>query len=139
MAKRRKLPFFAISAVTGEGIEPLKYAIAELVATHRPAPVEMTPRPHPRKLKPAYPPPPSSATPPQLLTPPAVSSPHAPRPLRRHLRPSPPRPPRHRRAAADAFALDSVLFAPTGRQPLKPGRTHTPFADRLAMVALDCA
>ena len=37
-AKRRKLPSIAISAVTGEGIEPLKYAIAELVAAHRPAP-----------------------------------------------------------------------------------------------------
>src|ERR1700729_1130823 len=36
MAKRRKLPFFVISAVTGEGIETLKYAIAEMVAEHRP-------------------------------------------------------------------------------------------------------
>ncbi len=41
MAKRRKLPFFAISAVTGEGVEPLKYAIAEAVAAHRPAHVEI--------------------------------------------------------------------------------------------------
>ncbi|GGG67469.1 GTPase ObgE [Edaphobacter dinghuensis] len=41
MAKRRKLPFFAISAVTGEGIEPLKYAIAEAVAAHRPARIEI--------------------------------------------------------------------------------------------------
>src|ERR1700761_8635642 len=31
MAKRRKLPFFAISAVTGEGIQELKYALGELV------------------------------------------------------------------------------------------------------------
>src|SRR6266478_6805912 len=35
MAKRRKLRIFPISAVTGEGIEPLKYAIAELVEQHR--------------------------------------------------------------------------------------------------------
>jgi GTPase len=60
MAKRRKLKLFTISAVTGEGIEPLKYAIAELVAKHRPE----TPKPQPEaptKLKPAYPPPASSA------------------------------------------------------------------------------
>jgi GTP-binding protein len=58
-AKRRKLPFFAISAVSGEGIEPLKYAIAEMVAAHRPAPIQITePKPAtPIKLKPAYPPP----------------------------------------------------------------------------------
>ena len=58
-AKRRKLPFFAISAVSGEGIEPLKYAIAEMVAAHRPAPIQLTePKPAtPIKLKPAYPPP----------------------------------------------------------------------------------
>jgi GTP-binding protein len=37
MAKRRKLPFFTISAVTGEGVEALKYAIADMVATHRPS------------------------------------------------------------------------------------------------------
>jgi GTP-binding protein len=60
MAKRRKLPFFAISAVTGEGIEPLKFAIAEMVATHRPVDLEPAP-PEPAKLKPHYPPPPSSA------------------------------------------------------------------------------
>ena len=40
-AKRRKLPFHPISAVTGEGIEPLKYAIAELVAAHRPAAIDI--------------------------------------------------------------------------------------------------
>ncbi len=40
-AKRRKLPFYAISAVTGEGIEPLKYAIAEMVAAHRPTPIDL--------------------------------------------------------------------------------------------------
>ena len=63
-AKRRRLPFYAISAVTGEGIEPLKYAISELVAAHRPAPIEMgepnsaTPGSgKPAKRKPAYPPP----------------------------------------------------------------------------------
>jgi GTPase len=63
-AKRRKLPFYAISAVTGEGIEPLKYAISELVAAHRPAPIGMgepnsaTPGSgKPAKRKPAYPPP----------------------------------------------------------------------------------
>jgi GTP-binding protein len=63
-AKRRKLPFYAISAVTGEGIEPLKYAIAELVAAHRPVPIALgepnspTPAPgKPAKRKPAYPPP----------------------------------------------------------------------------------
>jgi GTPase len=60
MAKRRKLPFFIISAVTGEGVEALKYAIADMVATHRP--IEMTPEaPSTAKLKPNYPPPPSSA------------------------------------------------------------------------------
>jgi nicotinate-nucleotide adenylyltransferase len=43
------------------------------------------------------------------------------------------------KAAADAFHLDSVLFAPTGRQPLKLDGTPTPFADRLAMTVLACA
>jgi GTP-binding protein len=62
MAKRRKLPFYPISAVTGEGIEPLRYAIAELVAAHRPADIgvdESKPAAaaKPAKLKPAYPPP----------------------------------------------------------------------------------
>lgn len=41
-------------------------------------------------------------------------------------------------AAADAFALDLVLFAPVGRQPLKPEGQATPFADRMAMVRLAC-
>ena len=41
-------------------------------------------------------------------------------------------------AAADAFALDRVLFAPAGRQPLKMEDTPTAFADRVAMVALAC-
>ena len=41
-------------------------------------------------------------------------------------------------AAADAFALDVVLFAPVGRQPLKPEGTVASFSDRLAMVELAC-
>ncbi|HEV2646044.1 MAG TPA: GTPase ObgE [Acidobacteriaceae bacterium] len=62
-AKRRKMPFFVISAVSGEAIEPLKYAIAELVAAHRPAHVDMAdekkhdPITGRVKVKPAYPPP----------------------------------------------------------------------------------
>jgi GTP-binding protein len=56
MAKRRKLPFFVISAVTGEGVEPLKYAIAEMVAEHRP--IQLEPKTPPAlKPKAAYPPP----------------------------------------------------------------------------------
>jgi GTP-binding protein len=35
-ARRRKLPFYEISAVTGQGIDKLKFAIAEAVAEHRP-------------------------------------------------------------------------------------------------------
>ena len=59
-ASRRKLPFFTISAVTGEGIDKLKYAIAESVAEHRTH--EPLPSPEPAiyrqpKPKPAYPPP----------------------------------------------------------------------------------
>jgi GTP-binding protein len=60
MAKRRKLPFYAISAVTGEGVEALKFAIAEMVAEHRPVDVKVE-APEPVKLKPHYPPPPASA------------------------------------------------------------------------------
>jgi nicotinate-nucleotide adenylyltransferase len=41
-------------------------------------------------------------------------------------------------AAADAFSVDTVLFTPTGRQPLKPMGTPTPYAERLAMVTLAC-
>ena len=37
MAKRRKLPFYEISAVTGAGVEALRYAIAERVRDHRTA------------------------------------------------------------------------------------------------------
>ena len=60
MAKRRKLPFYTISAVTGEGVEPLKFAIAEMVAEHRPVEINVE-APVPTKLKPHYPPPPASA------------------------------------------------------------------------------
>jgi len=35
MAKRRKLPFFALSAVTGAGIQELKYAVGDLVRASR--------------------------------------------------------------------------------------------------------
>ena len=42
-------------------------------------------------------------------------------------------------AAADAFALDRVLFAPVGRQPLKAKHRASPFPERLAMAALACA
>jgi nicotinic acid mononucleotide adenylyltransferase len=41
-------------------------------------------------------------------------------------------------AAADAFALDQVLFAPTGLQPLKLSTEPTPFATRLALVEAAC-
>jgi GTP-binding protein len=37
MAKRRKLPFFALSAVSGAGIQELKYAIGDLVRGSREA------------------------------------------------------------------------------------------------------
>ncbi len=43
------------------------------------------------------------------------------------------------RAAADAFLLDRVLFAPTGRQPLKSRSAIASFDDRLAMVTLALA
>lgn len=43
------------------------------------------------------------------------------------------------RSAADAFELETVLFAPTGRQPLKPGGATASFEHRLAMVTLACA
>ncbi len=42
-------------------------------------------------------------------------------------------------AAAEGFALDTVLFAPTGHQPLKPNSADAGFDDRLAMTALACA
>ncbi len=56
MAKRKKLPLFTISAVTGEGIEKLKYALADAVEAHRT--VDLSERsPAPAKRKPHYPPP----------------------------------------------------------------------------------
>jgi nicotinate-nucleotide adenylyltransferase len=42
-------------------------------------------------------------------------------------------------AAADVFDLESVLFAPAGRQPLKSGGASASYTDRLAMVELACA
>ncbi|HEX5284953.1 MAG TPA: nicotinate (nicotinamide) nucleotide adenylyltransferase [Bryocella sp.] len=42
------------------------------------------------------------------------------------------------RAVRDRFALDCVLLAPAGVQPLKPGGAHASFADRLRMVELLC-
>ncbi len=41
-------------------------------------------------------------------------------------------------AAVKHFALDRVLLAPTGRQPLKRNGAEASFADRLAMVRLLC-
>jgi GTP-binding protein len=37
MAKRKKLPFFEVSAVTGEGVDALRYGIAALIRTARAA------------------------------------------------------------------------------------------------------
>ncbi len=42
-------------------------------------------------------------------------------------------------AAADTFALDRVLFAPVGHQPLKPIGPSASFVDRVAMVRLALA
>jgi nicotinate-nucleotide adenylyltransferase len=42
-------------------------------------------------------------------------------------------------AAADAFALDLVLFAPVGHQPLKPEAAIASYADRLEMATLALA
>jgi nicotinate-nucleotide adenylyltransferase len=41
--------------------------------------------------------------------------------------------------AAQAFALDCVLFVPTSHQPLKPNGPIASYTDRLAMVQLLCA
>jgi GTP-binding protein len=56
-AKRKKLPLFTISAVTGEGVEKLKYAMAEAVEAHRTIDVTGPPPPPPAKRKAHYPPP----------------------------------------------------------------------------------
>jgi len=55
-AKRRKLPLYALSSVTGEGIEPLKFALGQAVADHR-AGIEVLPPPPPppKKHKSPYP------------------------------------------------------------------------------------
>ena len=42
------------------------------------------------------------------------------------------------RAAAETFALDRILFAPTAHQPLKPNGAAASFQDRLAMASLLC-
>jgi GTP-binding protein len=56
MAKRKKLPFYAISAVTGEGIEKLKFALADAVEAHRTIDLSEPPK-APGKRKAHYPPP----------------------------------------------------------------------------------
>jgi len=43
------------------------------------------------------------------------------------------------RAAAEQFSFDKVLFAPTGKQPLKTNASGASYADRLAMVQLAIA
>jgi nicotinate-nucleotide adenylyltransferase len=43
------------------------------------------------------------------------------------------------KAAADRFQLDQVLFAPAGRQPLKPHLAGANFESRLRMTELACA
>ena len=43
------------------------------------------------------------------------------------------------RAAIRRLALDQVLVAPVGTQPLKGGSAHSSFEDRLAMVRLAVA
>ena len=60
MAKRRKLPFYKISAVTGEGVDALKYGLADLVSTHRPVLLEQDVAAE-GKRKPTNPPPPPFA------------------------------------------------------------------------------
>jgi GTP-binding protein len=61
-AKRKKLPLYQISAVTGEGIEKLKFALADAVAEHRTIDMDAQPKKEPAivkapKRKSAYPPP----------------------------------------------------------------------------------
>ena len=61
MAKRRKLPLFIISPVTGEGIEKLKFALGDAVALHRGIPVDAPAPTAPKKRKPRFPPPANSS------------------------------------------------------------------------------
>ncbi len=61
MAKRKKLPLFEISPVTGEGIDKLKYAIADAVHLHRGVAVDAPPPEAPKKRKARFPPPASSS------------------------------------------------------------------------------
>jgi GTP-binding protein len=56
-AKRKRLPLYAISAVSGEGIDKLKFAMAEAVQLHRGIDIAPPPPPPPKKRKPHYPPP----------------------------------------------------------------------------------
>jgi GTP-binding protein len=58
-AKRKKLPLYVISAVTGEGIDKLKYALADAVEAHRT--LDTAPPPPTAKRKAHYPPPAPSA------------------------------------------------------------------------------
>jgi GTP-binding protein len=65
-AKRRKLPLYLISAVSGEGIETLKYAMADAVEAHRTIDLNAKPDTEPAifkaaRRKPNYPPPAPSA------------------------------------------------------------------------------
>jgi GTP-binding protein len=60
-AKRRKMPFYPISGVTGEGIDALKYGIAAAVQQHRPVVMEEAREELPEKIKRVYPPPAASA------------------------------------------------------------------------------
>jgi GTP-binding protein len=65
-ARRKHLPLYVISAVTGEGLDKLKYALAEAVETHRTIDLTTPVKAEPAieksaKRKPHYPPPAPSA------------------------------------------------------------------------------
>ncbi|HEX2918893.1 MAG TPA: GTPase ObgE [Edaphobacter sp.] len=60
-AKRRKMPIYPISGVTGEGLDALKYAIAAAVREHRPVVIEELKQEAAQEIKRAYPPPAASA------------------------------------------------------------------------------
>jgi len=67
-AKRKKLPLYLISAVSGEGIEKLKYAMADAVEAHRTIDLTAKPDTEPAifkaaRRKPNYPPPAPNAKP----------------------------------------------------------------------------